>query len=169
MNPEDIQSQLDNFQPGVAVDDTSSFISKTIPFNVGKLEIAPTYWQAGLIVLLLFVLVFALARLRRLYVNWSLNSFLPAVGLGFLLALIFEGFMIISGKTVLIALLGWKNAPKPISTALDEGRSELVKVLGVSENISVTEMENDYRKVISDFVNLNDEDKQKVNKYICTP
>jgi hypothetical protein len=169
MNPKDIQPQLEKFQPSAGVDTTTNFVNKTFLFNIGKMEIAPTYWQAGLIVLLLFILVLTLARLRRMYVGWSLNSFLPAVGLGFLLALVFEGFMIISGNTLLIKIFGWENAPKPISTALDEGRNELIKVLGDSEEIPETERQYNYQEVISSYETLDISEKEKVNKYICTP
>jgi hypothetical protein len=169
MNPQDIQPQLENFKPAAAVYNTTSLVNKSFLFNIGNMEIAPTYWQAGLIVFLLFILIFTFARLRRLYVGWSLKSFLPAVGLGFLLALVFEGFMILGGKTLLIELMGWENAPKPISTALDEGRTELIKVLGVTEEISETDRIFDYREVISSYESLSEEDRQKATEYICTP
>jgi len=39
--------------------------------------------------------------------------------------LILEGFLLVGGKTVLLDLLGWKNAPKPISIILDSGRNNL--------------------------------------------
>lgn len=169
MNPQDIQPQLQNFQPGQAVDQTGGFVNKTFLMNVGSMQIAPTYWQAGLIILLLFILVLTLARLRHVYVGWSLKGFVPTVFFGFLLALVFEGFLILSGKTLLTELLGWENAPKPISTALDEGKVKLIKVLGVSEEIPEAERVYDYREVIGNYESLSSDDKDMVNKYICTP
>lgn len=39
--------------------------------------------------------------------------------------------MIIGGKTALTSVLGWKDAPPAITQALDSGRNQLIKVLGV--------------------------------------
>ena len=111
--------QLGN-APGNIVD----YINKTFSFNIGKISIAPTYWQAGAILFLIFLLVLSLARLRHMYVGWSLKGFVPNLLLGFFLALIVEGFLIISGRTLLTSLVGWENAPKPISTAIDEAITE---------------------------------------------
>lgn len=169
MNSRDIQSQLENFQPSASVDNTTNLVNKTFLFNIGKMEIAPTYWQAGLIIFLLFVLILTLARLRHMYVGWSMKGFFPILSLGFLLALVFEGFMILGGKTLLTEILGWKNAPKPISTALDEGRNRLINVLGVNEEIEYAEKKLDYQDILTAYEKLSDEDKEKVNKNICTP
>ena len=101
-----------------------SFISKTFNFKLGNLDIAPTYWQAIAIVFLLFLLVFTLARVRYLYIHWSLGkNSIAFLFWGFILALILEGFLIIGGKTVLTEVLGWQDVPKPINTALDLGRN----------------------------------------------
>ena len=109
--------------------------NKTFKFDVGKLQIEPSYWQAAAIVFLVFLLILTLARLRHMYVGWSLKSFLPSIVFGFILAIIVEGFLIVGGKTLFIDIMGWENAPKPISTLLDIGRTKLVKVLGEkSEN-----------------------------------
>jgi hypothetical protein len=35
-----------------------------------------------------------------------------------------------SGKNMLIGIIGWKNPPKPIVNILELGRSKLIKVLG---------------------------------------
>ncbi|MBN1168662.1 hypothetical protein JXA63_02110 [Candidatus Woesebacteria bacterium] len=169
MNPEDIQQQLDNFKPATTVDSTTEIVNKTLPFNIGNIEIAPTYWQAALVIFLLFILILTIARLRRLYVGWSVKGFFPILILGFVLAIVFEGFMILSGKTFLITLLGWENAPKPISTALDEGRNELIKVLGVSEETAEIGKDHDFKDVIGIFEALSEEDKKKVNEFICEP
>ena len=100
------------------------FINRTFPFKVRNLDIEPTYWQAFAIVFLLFLLVLTIARVRYLYVHWNLGkSSLSFLFWGFVLSLIFEGFLFISGKTLLTEVWGWKNAPKPLSTALDEGRN----------------------------------------------
>ena len=38
-------------------------------------------------------------------------------------------FLLVNGSTAITALLGWKNAPKPIKTALDIGKANLIKTI----------------------------------------
>ena len=105
---------------------------KTFSFKVGSLTISPNYIEAVLVVLLIFMLVFAMARMHRLFIDWSFKGAAMGVLVGFFLALVVEGFFIVGGSTVLTRTLGWKNAPKPIQTFIDSGRSEFIKVLGAS-------------------------------------
>ena len=128
--------------------------------------------MAGVIVLLIFLLLFTIARVRWLYVNWNLGkSAYSMLFWGFLLALILEGFLWIGGKSFLTVVLGWKNAPKPISTALDVGRGRLVDVLGETEEIpeSLANESPTYQSIISDYENLSSEDKEAVKSFICAP
>lgn len=111
------------------------FLTQTLSFDIGSLQFAPSYMQAGAIVVLLFLLVLTLAQLRQKFVHWSMKGSLIGIFFGFLLALILEGFLIIGGKTAVTELLGWKNAPKPVTVALDKGKGKLVDVLGVSDEI----------------------------------
>lgn len=111
------------------------FLTQTLSFDIGSLQFAPSYMQAGAIVVLLFLLVLTLAQLRQKFVHWSTKGSLIGIFFGFLLALILEGFLIIGGKTAVTELLGWKNAPKPVTVALDKGKGKLVDVLGVSDEI----------------------------------
>lgn len=147
----------------------TQLINKTFIFNIGKLEVAPTYWQAAAIVFLIFLLILSLARLRHMYVGWSMKSFLPNLFLGFSLALIVEGFLLISGRTLLTSLIGWENAPKPISTALDEGRSKLVEVLEVEEGPAVLSEADEVtiQSVINDIQSLNEADKEILLNVMC--
>jgi hypothetical protein len=68
-------------------------------------------------------------------------------------------------------VLGWKNAPAPISIALDAGRNKLIQVLGVNtqtpqsfakENPTVT-------GVIQLLQGLNPGDVKKVKTIFCQP
>lgn len=99
-------------------------------FNIEKISNVP--WQAAAIVFLVFLLILTLAQVRRHFIDWSFKGAGFGIFFGFLLAIILEGFLLINGKTALIQFLGWKNAPKPVSVALEAGRTELLKVLGVS-------------------------------------
>lgn len=141
-------------------------------YNVHGIEVEPTLWEAGAIILLLFLLIFTLARLRYLYVHWNLGkSSISMLFWGFLLALILEGFLMLSGRTMLSEVLGWKNAPKPISTILDMSRQRMVDVLGVNEEIpsSMASENPTYQSVVGDYENLEDKDKENVRSFICEP
>lgn len=85
--------------------------------------------MAVAVIVLVFLLILTLAQVRRHFVNWSLRGGVFGIFFGFLLALILEGFLLIGGRTVITELLGWRNAPKPISIALDAGRGKLIQVL----------------------------------------
>lgn len=147
-------------------------ISKTFDLKLGTLNIQPTYWQAGTIIILLFALVLTLARMRYLYVSWSLGkSAVAMIFWGFLLALVIEGFLLISGRTLLTEILGWENAPKPIANVLQVGRLRLVDVLGVTDEIpqSLASQEPTMTDVVKLIQFLNEEEKVKLESMICTP
>ena len=118
-----------------------------------------------------FILVIPLARLRYLFVKWSFSGWHAFFFLGFLFALIIEGFLLVGGRTFLTATLGWKNAPQPILTVLDSGREKLVDVLGVKSEIpeSVAGKTKNKESVISDFQSLSPEEAQRVRLLICEP
>ena len=103
--------------------------------SLGKFSLPVTYIQAAIVVGLVFLLILFLAKFRRHAVDWSLKGAVFGIFFGFLLALLIEGFLVIGGKTVLSSVLGWKNAPAPISIALDAGRNKLIQVLGISDEI----------------------------------
>ena len=148
-----------------------NFLNKTFNFKVGQVDVAPTYWQAAAIVFLLFLLVLTLARMRYLYLHWSLGKTSVAmVFWGFLLALIVEGFMLIGGKTLLTELIGWKNPPKPISTALDSGRAKLVNVLGEDDEVEFSTLAAPtYSSVVENFQLLGFSENEKARSFICEP
>jgi hypothetical protein len=147
------------------------FLLKNFEFKLGSFTIAPTYWQAGAIVFLLFLLVITLAQVRRHFMEWSIRGSLFGIFLGFLLALILEGFLILGGKTALTEILGWKNAPKPISNALNTGRAKLINVLGITTAVPSSKADDrpSYQSVIQNFQSLNPSDAQKARFIICSP
>ncbi len=147
--------------------DILNIVNKTFNFKVGQVDIDPTYWQAAVILFLLFLLVLTLARMRYLFLHWSLGkSSIAMVFWGFLLALIVEGFLLIGGRTLLTELIGWRNPPKPISTALDAGRAKLVNVLGEEdEQVELTT----YSSVVESFQLLGPSEKDKARTFICEP
>ncbi|HCR36416.1 hypothetical protein A2130_02165 [Candidatus Woesebacteria bacterium GWC2_33_12] len=103
-------------------------IDKFLQF-ANSFSVAPTYIKAGAIIVLLFLLVISLAQFRHHFVKWSMKGGLIGLFFGVLLTLIIEGFLLINGSTAITALLGWKNAPKPIKTALDIGKANLIKTI----------------------------------------
>jgi len=130
-----------------------------------------SYLQAGAIIFLIFLLVLSLAQLRRHYVDMSFKGAVFGIFFGFLLALFLEGFLIIGGRTAITEVLGWKNAPKPLSVALDAGREKLIKVLGITDKIpssnaqEVTSVDN----AVSVLQSLNPADVKKVKALFCQP
>lgn len=149
--------------------DLSGLLTKGFSFNLGGFTFAPAYWHAIAIVFLVFLLILMMAQFRRHFLDWSAKGAIFGVFFGFLLALILEGFLIIGGKTFLTEILGWKNAPKPISVALDRGREQLVKVLGVTDSIpqSLASEEITSEKIIETFQTLNPLEAKKVKALIC--
>jgi hypothetical protein len=111
-----------------------------------------------------------LATFRRHRVDWSFKGALFGIFFGFLLALFLEGFLILGGKTALTSVLGWKNAPPAITQALDAGRSELIKVLGVDTATIPSSFAKDNPTVqgaVQLLQNLNPTDTKTVRSIFC--
>lgn len=130
---------------------------------ITSISVAPTYIQAGAIIILLFLLVLSLAQFRQHFVKWSMKGGLIGLFFGVLLTLILEGFLLISGHTAITGVLGWKTAPKPISTALDIGKEKLTDVLEVD---SINSTSSD---VITIMQSLPPGEIGKIKAIICTP
>lgn len=90
---------------------------------------------------------------------------------GFLLVLILEGFFLIWGKTLLTETLGWQNAPKPVRTALDMGRSNLINVLGITDPIPASVALDDptVDEALDVLQSLDPSESKKIKAIICTP
>lgn len=148
-------------------------INKSIGvYEVRGLYIEPTYWQVAAIVFLLFLMLLTLARMRYLYVHWHMGrQNISMLFWGFLLALLFEGLLIISGRTMFSEVVGWKNAPKPISTILDITRNKLVAVLGITSEIpeSTASEKPTIESVIKDYENLSAPEKDGIKSFVCQP
>jgi len=141
-------------------------------FKVGNLDIAATYWEAGAIILLLFLLVFTLARLRYLYVHWSMGKSAWAMLFwGMVLTIIVEAFLMLSGRTIFTEIMGVKNVPKPFSTVLDIGRNRLTNVLGEKSEIpsSFAESKLNSDQMYSLYKNMDSVESQKLQEIICMP
>lgn len=138
--------------------------------NLGKWQIPVPYWEAVLIVALIFVLVLSMAEFRRHKMKWSFSGALFGIFFGFLLALFLEGFLIIGGKTALTSVLGWKNPPPYISDALDAGRTKLVQVLGINTtNIpsSFAKESSTVQTTIQVLQNLSPNDTKTIKAIFC--
>lgn len=141
-------------------------------YQIGDMVFTPSFLHAAAIVFLVFLLILTLARLRRLYIGWSLGKSAYAMLFwGFMLAVILEGFLLIGGRTILTELLGWENAPKPILTALDAGRNKLVDVLGVNQEIpqSLAEDEASVERLIGVYQSLPPDEAEEFKNIICAP
>lgn len=142
-------------------------------FDLGKFSFSSSYIQAGVVVVLLFILILMLAQLRRYFVDSSVKGSLFGLFFGFLLALILEGFLIIGGKTAITQVLGWKEAPKPIANLLEIGRDELVQVLGEQAEVripdAVAKLNPTFNDAVVFFQSLNPLEAQKLKNFICKP
>ena len=103
--------------------------------------------------------------------DWSFKGAVFGIFFGFLLALILEGFLVIGGKTALTEVLGWKSAPKPIQLAVDAGRSKLVNVLGVKDEIpkSFASENPTVDDAVKTLQSLDPGEMKQVKSLICTP
>jgi hypothetical protein len=148
-------------------------INKSIGvYEVRGLYIEPTYWQVAAIVFLIFLMLLTLARMRYLYVHWHMGKQnISMLFWGFLFALLFEGVLVISGRTMFSEILGWKNAPKPISTMLDITRNKLVDVLGITDEIPTSNASEipTLESVMDDYQSLSDEEKDGIKNFVCKP
>lgn len=147
------------------------FLAKSFDFNIGKFSLPVTYLEAGATIFLLFILVLLMAKFRRHYVDWSLKGGVVGIFFGFLFALVLEGFLIIGGRTAVTEVMGWKNAPKPILLVLDSGRSKLIQVLGIQDQIpsSMAQENATVQSAIQTFQSLNPADMKKAKSLICAP
>jgi uncharacterized integral membrane protein len=127
----------------------------------GNITFAPNVLQAGVIIVLIFLLILFMARMTRTYLSWYTGYWYVWVGLGFFLAVIVEGFFVVSGSTVFTSILGWKTAPKPIQFVVDTGRSKLINVLGAKDSIPTSE------SVISSFNALEENERINVKNTVC--
>ncbi len=125
----------------------------------GGFVFAPSYLQAGLIVFCLFLLILTFGMLQHRYNHWTIKGILPGVGLGFFLALLIEAVLLVGGRTMFTELLGWKDAPKPISNALDASRSRLVDVLGITDTVPESKAEGE----------LSEEEREYLRELLCPP
>lgn len=142
-----------------------SYFFNSFDLNIGKYSISVPYFQAIAIVFLLFLLVITLAQVRHHYLDWSFKGAGFGIFFGFVLALILEGFLLIYGKTALTGVLGWKNAPKPLSIVLDAGRSKLTQVLGASTQTNEVFTTDG---IIKEIQSLNPADSKKIKSIICS-
>lgn len=134
-----------------------------IKYFVLGFDIRTNYLQAIAVSVLLFLLVLTLASVRKHFVHWSMKGGLMGLFFGVLLTVIVEGLLLVSGHTFLTSVLGWKNPPKPFSTALDIGKQKLTNVLGVSsDNPSVED-------AINVIQTLDPNETAKIKGIICTP
>jgi len=148
----------------------TNLTNRSFELNIGENPLYINYLHAFAIVFLLFLLVLTLARLRRMYVHWSFKGAAGMVTIGFALAFIIEGFLLLSGRTLFTEIIGWDNAPKPLSNALEIGRERLVDVLGVTDEIPESEAINiESTQVINLFSTLDSSEAKKVKDVVCTP
>ena len=90
---------------------------------------------------------------------------------GVVLAIIMEGFFILSGRTIFTEILGMKNVPKPFSTVLNISRQKVVNVLGTENAVPDTGAKSklDSGQMYSLYKNMDKSEAQKLRQDICYP
>lgn len=130
---------------------------------INNFSIAPTYIQAGVIIVLLFLLIISLAQFRHHFVKWSMKGGLIGLFFGFLFTILIEGFLLVQGNTFLTTIFGWRNPPKPFKTAIELGREKLTNVLGNSIEEPIA------KDAITILQSMNPQEISKIKAIICTP
>ncbi len=129
-----------------------------------------SYIKAGVIIALVFSLVLVLALTRRHFLDWSIKGASFGILVGFSLALILEGFLLLGGRTAFTELLGWNDAPKPIRYVLDLGEDRMAEVLGKSTLVPVSSAEGeDINKILDEIQSLTPTDAKRLRLRICEP
>lgn len=148
-----------------------NIVSGFTKFDFSGISLTSPTATAVAVVVLIFLLILTLAQIRRHYVNWSFKGGLFGIFFGFLLALFLEGFLLIGGKTAMTELLGWKDAPKPLSVVLESGRAKLIQVLGEKDTIqeSIASGNPSFDQAVSVLQSLNPTDSKKLKSLICEP
>lgn len=146
------------------------FSGSVASFNLpGGLIFSPSYLEAGLIVFLIFLLILTLGQLRKRITDWQMSGIMPGLYIGFALAIILEGFLLVGGRTILTEFLGWKNPPKPIANVLDAGRTKMVDVLGITKEVPSSNASEipTIGKVMNEYDNLTPDAQTTIQQIIC--
>lgn len=130
-------------------------------FQIGGVTIAPSFIQAAVVIIVVFLVILFMARITRTYIGWYTSGWYIWVILGFILAVVIEGVMFISGSTIFTSVLGWQSAPKPIQQFVDSGRAKLIQVLGAQDDAPTA------RGMVSDFDQLDKRAQEEVKERIC--
>lgn len=106
-------------------------ISKSISVNLpgvgGSLSVNDT--KAIIVVFFLFLTLLLLAKMSRSYLSWYMSGWFIWLFLGFLLAVLVEGLLLVSGRTIFTEVLSLENAPRPVQEFIDAGRYRLTDVV----------------------------------------
>lgn|SRR5690606_37940583 len=154
-----------------ALGQAPSLLSSTIGnFNLpGGSVFSPTYLQAGFVAFCVFVFILAFAMFQRRQHQENIKNTMPGIAFGFAIAIVLEAMLLVGGRTLLTEFLGWDNAPKPISNALDASRTRLVEVLGVTDEIpqSNASAPLTVRELNEHYENLSAEDRELLQNLVC--
>lgn len=154
-----------------ALGQAPSLLSGTIGnFNLpGGSVFSPTYLHAALVLFCIFVFILAFAMFQRRQHQENIKNTMPGIAFGFAIAIVLEAMLLVGGRTVLTEFLGWENAPKPISNALDASRTRLVEVLGVTDEIPESNASSpmSVKQLNEHYESLNSEDQELLQNLVC--
>lgn len=126
---------------------------------------------AAAVALLVFLFFVAVALLRHQSMKDSIKTTSSGILIGFLFAIVVEGFLVLSGRTFITEMLAWENPPKPIAGVINKGRERLTNVLGTSVEIDSTNADSGptIQSVIEDYLSLPPDQADQIKASICRP
>jgi hypothetical protein len=147
-------------------------ITSEVPINVANVSFSAQAWQVGAIVFLLFLLIITMASMRHHMLHWATKGAGFGIALGFVLALVLEGFLLLGGRTALTAVFAWKNAPEPVAQVLDSSRQKFMQVLGEQTQvpeINAAPPRSTIDDALDSYRQLNPTQAQEFIEKICAP
>lgn len=145
-------------------------ILKTLPGSLVQ-SVQENQFLAVAVALLVFLFFVAVALLRHRSVKDSVKTTSSGILIGFLFAIVIEGFLVLSGRTFITEMLSWENPPKPIAGVINKGRERLTNVLGTSVEINSTNADSgpNVQSVIDDYLSLPPDQADQIKKSLCQP
>lgn len=133
---------------------------------------SPSFLQAAIIVVLVFLLAITLGFARQHMLTWSFKGAHFGFLFGIIFILILEAIFLVGGRTALFEASSNQRIPPNLRSFVEQGRKNLVGVLGLSvEQIppTVAQEEPSAQSIIEGFQTLSPDQAQTVRSAICQP
>lgn len=148
-----------------------SFVTSNLLTNFDSF-LAPSVKQIGIIALgiFFFLLLFGLARHHML--EWSLKGAYFGIFLGIILTLVIEAFLLVGGRTLIVAAVKNEKTPQVVRIFLQKNMMELAESLaGEPKTLGAAGEQKTLspNEVVNNFSLLSPNDQSRVQQRICAP